>query len=114
MQTLDEYLDKITPSQKVEFERIRKIVKELVPEVEETISYGIPTFKHKGTYLLYFGTFKDHMSLFPGAGIIGELKEEFKRYKVAKGTLQFTSEKPIAKELVKKIIAIRLKSISKN
>jgi uncharacterized protein YdhG (YjbR/CyaY superfamily) len=112
MQTINEYLSSITQAQKAEFERIRKIVYEMVPDAEETISYGIPTFKYKGTYLLYFGAFKNHMSLFPGSGIIGELAEDFKGYKVAKGTVQFTSEKPVPDHLVKKILSIRLKSIS--
>lgn len=112
MLTMDEYLKNITPEQKAEFERIRKIVHETVPDVEEVISYGIPTFKYKGTYLLYFGAFKNHMSLFPGSGIIGDLAEDFKGYTVAKGTVQFTTQKPVTEELVKKILAIRLKTIN--
>ena len=63
--TVDEYLNRIEPSQRKQFERVRKIVKKLVPEAEEVISYGIPTWKYRGKYLIYFAAFKNHMSIYP-------------------------------------------------
>ncbi len=113
MTTVDEYLSNITTSQKAEFERIRKIVREIVPEAEETISYGIPTFKYRGKFLLYFGAFKNHMSLFPGPQTEA-IKEKLKDYKVAKGTIQFTSDKPVPKLIVKELVRNRFDQISKS
>lgn len=113
MQTLQEYVSSLTPAQKTEYERVKKIVHSVVPEgVEEMISYGIPTFKYNGTHLLYFGAFKNHMSLFPGAGLIEDLKADFEGYKVAKGTVQFTHDKPLSDDLIKKILALRLEMIN--
>lgn len=114
MKTVDEYLQKVTPAQRAEFERIRRIVKQLVPEVEEVISYGIPTFKYKGTYVLYFGAFKRHMSIFPGSALTESVKLELGAYKLAKGTVQFTEANPIPEPILKKIILHRLADIAKN
>ena len=111
MPTVNDYLKKITPSQKDEFEKIRKIVKAMVPDAEEVISYGIPTFKHKGKYLIYFGAFKNHMSLFPGAPL--KLTEKLKEFKLSKGTIQFTEDKPIPEEIIKEMVLTRLKEIEK-
>lgn len=113
MSDIDEYLKNVTPTQRAELERIRKIVKKLVPETEEVISYGIPTFKHKGTYLLYFGAFKNHMSIFPGSALTQAVKEKLDGYKIAKGTIQFTADNPLPESIIKEIVTNRLRSISK-
>lgn len=40
--SIDEYLSKVEPQHRAELERIRALVKQLVPSVEETLSYGMP------------------------------------------------------------------------
>lgn len=94
-----------TPPEQAEFDRIKKLVLQVVPEAEQTISYGMPTFKHRGKVLLHVGRFRDHMSMFPGAEPIAKLADKLKSYKTAKGTVQFTLEKPLPDALLKEIIA---------
>lgn len=113
MKTVDEYLENASPAQRAEFERIRKIVKKLVPKAEETISYGIPTFKYKGKYLLYFGAFRNHMSVFPGSELASSLKAKLEGYKISKGTVQYTEGNPVPEWAVKEIVTHRLAAISK-
>lgn len=112
MSVIDEYLDKVSPAQRAELGRIRKLVKKLVPEAEEAISYGIPAFKLRGKYLIFFAAFKNHMSVFPGAPI--GLKDKLKGYKLRKGTIQFTVEKPLPESIIKEIVRSRLAEIPKN
>ena len=113
MTPIDKYLNDLKPSQKAELERIRKIVKDMVPEAEETISYGVPTLKYKGTYLFYFAAFKNHMSVFPGGEIVGDLKKKLSNYKLAKGTVQFTEDNPIPETIIKEMVSYRLRIINK-
>jgi uncharacterized protein YdhG (YjbR/CyaY superfamily) len=113
MSVIDDFFtSNATVSQRTELERIRKLAKELAPEVEEVISYGIPTLKYKGRNLIHFASFKDHLSLFPGAGPIAELKDKLGNYKVAKGTIQFTEANPLPDSLLKEIITSRLTAIN--
>ena len=45
---------------------LRQVIREELPEeIEETIGYGIPTFKLNGKYVVYFAGFKKHISLYP-------------------------------------------------
>jgi uncharacterized protein YdhG (YjbR/CyaY superfamily) len=67
MSVVDEYLDDLTPGNREELEYIRRLVNQTVPDAEEVITYGMPGFKYKGKYLIAYGAFKDHCSLFPGA-----------------------------------------------
>ena len=113
MQTIDEYLNNLEPTKKAALERVRKIVKEMVPEAEETISYGMPTFKYKRRPLMYFATFKNHLSLFPASGkVIEQMSSKLEKYKTSKGTLQFTAEDPIPEEVIKEMLQIRQAEIA--
>lgn len=105
--TLQEYLNNLPPAQLAEYERIKKIVMELVPEAEETLSYGIPTFKYKGKYLIYFSGAKNHMSVYPTVGNV-------KPTPGTKGTFQFTEKNPVPESVVKEIVLTRFAEINEN
>ncbi len=114
MSVIDDYLKNIEPRQKAELERIRSIVKKLVPDAEETFSYGMPTYKYKNRPLIYFAAFKNHMSIFPTAGPAEALKDKLAGYKLSKGTIQFTVEKPLPETIIKELITLRLNVIKKS
>lgn len=111
MSVIDDYLAQLDASQRMALEHIRSIIKELVPEVEETISYGIPTFKYKQTNLMHFAAFKDHLSLFPGAKAITEFRDQLTAFTVSKGTIQFTLKQPLPDALIKQLVSFRLCTI---
>jgi len=112
MTVIDEYLNKLDPLQRNELERIRSIVKEVAPNANESISYGIPTFKVNNKPLAHFAAFKDHLSLFPTSKPIEILKDKLTGFTIARGTIHFTPEKRLPKSVIKKLIAIRIKDIS--
>ena len=111
MSVIDDYLSNVSPSQKEELERIRNIVKQIVPDAEETISYGIPAFKYKHKYFIGFAGFKNHMSIFPGSIPLESLGDKLKGFKISKGTIQFTEDKPVSEALIKELIHNRLTKI---
>lgn len=114
MSEIDAYLKDVKPEFRIELLKIRKIVHDMVPDAVESISYGIPTFKYKGKPLIYYAGFKDHMSIFPTAGPAKEYANRLKGYKIAKGTIQFTLEKPLPEDLIKDIVQYRLNSIEQS
>ena len=73
--TVDEYLGSVDAERRAELERIRALVMRLVPEVEETMSYGMPTLKYRGRALVHFTASKNHMSLFPSSWAIDASQE---------------------------------------
>ena len=110
MNDVEKYLKNCTPAQQTEYKRLQKIVSAQVPDVEEVMSYGIPTFKYRGKFVLYFGAFKDHMSVF---GAIDAIRDEAKDFKLSKGTLQYTENKLVPEELISKMVASRMAAIDK-
>ena len=83
MTVIDQYFANVDPTQRKELERIRTIVKNVAPEAEEVISYGMPGFKYKNKYLIGFNAFKDHLSLFPTSRPVEVYKDQLQDYKLS-------------------------------
>jgi uncharacterized protein YdhG (YjbR/CyaY superfamily) len=107
--TIDEYMSYLPEDKLLALEHIREIVRTLVPQVEETISYRIPIFKYHG-HLVGFAAFKNHCSFFTCNGsTLEEYKDELKDYDYVKSGIHFTPEKPLPDELLKRIILCRIR-----
>lgn len=106
MSVIDEYLQNVPATQRSELERIRNIIKQVVPDAEEVITYSMPGYKYKGKYLVSFAAFKDHLSIFPGSDPVGALKDTLKDNITGKGTIQFTVNKPLAEATIREIMEL--------
>jgi uncharacterized protein YdhG (YjbR/CyaY superfamily) len=106
---IDEYLAGVLEPARSTLETLRALLRRLAPaEATETISYGIPTFKYKGS-LVAFAAFTNHCSLFPmNASLIKAFAKELKSYETSKGTIRFAVDKPLPAALVKRIVAARV------
>ena len=108
IETIDEYINSFPINVQNILEKLRKIIKESAPEAEETISYGMPTFKLNGN-LVHFAAHKNHIGFYPTSSGIEAFQKELAPYKSAKGSVQFPIDKPIPYELIKKIVIFRVK-----
>ena len=88
-------------------EQIRKTIKESSPETEETINYGIPTFKLKGANLVNFAGYKNHIGFYATPTGHEKFKEELSEYVQGKGSVQFPLDKPMPFKLITKIVEFR-------
>jgi uncharacterized protein YdhG (YjbR/CyaY superfamily) len=106
---IDEYLAGVPEPACSTLNKIRAAIRSAVPpEATEAITYGIPTFKYKGS-LLAFAAFKNHCSLFPmSMAVIAAFKNELKGFHTSKGTIQFPQDKPLPAALLKKLVKARI------
>lgn len=109
---VDNYLKDLDKDQKAALEHIRQLIKKMVPDTIEVMSYGMPGFKYKNKYFVGYAAFKNHMSLFPTSRPIEQLQDKLLAYKLSKGTIQFTLENPIPDTLIKELLQVRLTDIS--
>ena len=61
---IEEYLADFSPEVREKLEAVRKVIKEVVPESVEVISYGIPTFRLNGKNLVHFAGFSKHIGFY--------------------------------------------------
>lgn len=107
MPSVDEYLAGI-PSEaaRASLVRLREIIREEVPNAQETISYGIPSYKLNG-YLVGFAAFKNHCSFFPGH-TVANFADRLTGFKTSAGTIQFRPDHPLPEPLVREILRARV------
>jgi uncharacterized protein YdhG (YjbR/CyaY superfamily) len=105
---IDEYIAIFPKNVRDILEELRKVIRESAPEAEETISYGMPTFKLNGN-LVHFAAYKNHIGFYPTPSAIVAFKKELSSYKQAKGSVQFPINEPIPFDIVKKIVEFRVK-----
>lgn len=82
---------------------IRKVIKDMLSNAEEKMSYGVPSFKLDGKSILY-AAFKNHVGIYPDPSIIEYFSDDLKEYETSKGKIKFDLEKPIPFDLIRKIV----------
>jgi uncharacterized protein YdhG (YjbR/CyaY superfamily) len=108
LKTMDNYIATFPKNVQEILEKLRRVIRESAPKAEETINYGIPTFKLNGN-LVHFAALKNHIGFYPTPSAIIAFKKELSNYKQAKGSVQFPINKPLPLDTVKKIVKFRVK-----
>jgi uncharacterized protein YdhG (YjbR/CyaY superfamily) len=110
--SFDEYLATLPEPQKRELERIRRVVRRIVPDAEEATSYGMPAFKYKQRPLLGFRASKNHLSVFPfSPEAIDAARNALAGFDLSKGTVRFKPEQPIPEPALERLVRHRLREI---
>jgi uncharacterized protein YdhG (YjbR/CyaY superfamily) len=108
-ETIDEYLTGVNAQQRVALEKLRRTIRAVAPKLEECISYGIPAFRLKGRSLVFFGAWANHCSFYPGSSAtLRKFRNDLKNFQISKGTIRFSSDKPLPIALVQKLVKARI------
>jgi len=107
-QDIDEYISSFPEEVQKKLELLRASIREVAPDAVEKISYQMPTFALEGN-LVHFAAYKGHIGFYPTPSAIEKYKRELSAYKGAKGSVQFPLDQPIPYNLVKEIVAYRVK-----
>ena len=110
---MDDYLAGVTGPDRDALERVRRMVKELVPQAEEGKSYGMPALKYNKRPLVGFVAAKKHLSLFPfSPAVIEALTNRLDGFELSKGTIRFTAEHQLPDDVLRDVVMLRLGEIS--
>ena len=107
---MDAYIATFPASTQKLLQSMRKLIHQMAPDATETISYAMPAFKQK-KMLVYFAAYQHHIGFYPGAATIHHFKKEIATYKHAKGSVQFPLTQPLPLELIKNMVAFKLKNM---
>jgi uncharacterized protein YdhG (YjbR/CyaY superfamily) len=95
--------------QRVLLSGLRERVATLVPEATQLISYGMPTFKLGGRFLLSYAGWKRHCSLYPLTdSFMASHAAEIESYDRTKGSIHFTPAKPLPPAVLDDLIRARV------
>jgi uncharacterized protein YdhG (YjbR/CyaY superfamily) len=111
--SIDEYIASCPEATRDILEKIRATIKAAAPDAFEKISYQMPTFDLKGN-LVHFGVHKNHVGFYPTPSGIEKFKRELSAYELSKGAVQFPLDKPIPFDLIRQMVAFRVKENLEN
>ena len=97
---IDAYLAALPADQRAALQSLRETIAAAAPEAVEAVSYGLPAFRYRGRPLVWYLAAKNHCSLFPRAAVIDAHRAELADFDLAKGTIRFTPDHPLPKDLV--------------
>jgi len=109
---IDEYIAGFEGETKNKLIEIRELIRSLVPEAKEKISYGMPAFELHGN-LVYFAGFAHHIGFYPAPSGIENFESRIAKYKHAKGSVQFPLDEPLPLDLIRDIVEYRKKENEK-
>jgi uncharacterized protein YdhG (YjbR/CyaY superfamily) len=107
---IDAYVNGLDEPKRSTLAHLRQVLRTLLPDAEEIISYGAPAFRVQGKTVAGFAAFKNHLSYLPHSGsVFPELAEELTGYRYSSGALQFAVDAPLPDELVEHLVSVRLR-----
>jgi uncharacterized protein YdhG (YjbR/CyaY superfamily) len=107
--SVDAYLASVPPGRRAALEQLRATIREAAPDAVETIAYQMPAYRLGGRFLVSFGAFKRHDSLFPASDVVVDaLGEELTPYLAGQGTIRFPANGPMPLDLVRRVVEIRV------
>jgi uncharacterized protein YdhG (YjbR/CyaY superfamily) len=106
---VDDYIESFSEEIQVLLNQMRETILRTAPSAQESISYGMPTYKMKGKPLVYFAAFKNHIGFYATPSGHTAFEKELAKCKQGKGSVQFPLDKPMPLELVSKIVKYRIK-----
>jgi len=108
----DAYISAFMPEVQVLLQQMRATIHSAAPLAEETIAYGMPTFRQR-VNLVYFAGYKHHIGFYPTSAPIVHFANDIKGFKTSKGAIQFPLDKPLPVKLIKRMVKWRLSEVLK-
>lgn len=105
--SIDEYIAEFPPETQEVLTEMRELIQAAAPEATETISYAIPTFELNG-HLVHFAAFARHIGFYPTSSGIEAFQGELTPYKSSKGAVQFPLDRPLPKDLIRRMVRFRV------
>jgi uncharacterized protein YdhG (YjbR/CyaY superfamily) len=99
------YLADLTAPQRTALEKLRRMIRKIVPKAVECISYRMPAFRVDGKIVAGFSARTNGCSYFPFSGrTLRALADDLEGYSRTKGALHFDPEIGLPAALVRKLL----------
>lgn len=106
---VDAYLEGVPEPQRSALVQVRNTLEALLPDAEQMITYGSPTFKVRGKGVAGFAAFARHCSYLPMSGsVTAVLADELAGYETTKGSVKFPVDEPLPEPVLRALVEARL------
>jgi uncharacterized protein YdhG (YjbR/CyaY superfamily) len=106
--TVDAYVAALPDGVQQVFSALRETVLRLAPGAEEAVKYDMPTWRVRGTYVIYAAAWKSHIGLYPVSRGDADFEAAVGPYRDKKDTVKFVYSKPMPFDIIERIVLVRL------
>lgn len=114
--TVDDYINNQNEEARIILTELRRLIKEAIPEARETPNYKVPSFtlipETKPKQQLMIVAYAKYVSFYPYQRAVEHFSDELKNYELGKGTVKFQFNKPLPKDLIKRMVVFRKNELS--
>lgn len=109
MEAWTDYLKPLDRDQRASLLDFMKQAKSFAPTADEVMSYGVPTLKLNGKYIIAVGAYKQHLGVYPfGSAPIEANAKLFKDYQTSKGTIRVPYDNPLPEKTILALVQFNL------
>lgn len=111
--TISEYINSSPKEAQEKLRELLMVLKDVAPQAKEAVKWGAPVLEEK-RILFSFSAYKTHLNFMPTRRTLQHFTKELTGYKTGIDTIQFPYDKPLPKELIRKIAQHRAKDVREN
>jgi uncharacterized protein YdhG (YjbR/CyaY superfamily) len=100
---INEFIDALPDHLQLSFIKMRDIIHNHFPQIQETMGYKMPTFKLKKN-LIHLNSYPNHIGIYPGPSGIDFLKNKYTHLLLSKGTWQIPKHQDIPLDIFEELI----------
>ena len=110
-ETIDEYIASQPEATQKILTELRSIIKEAAPDAVEVLNYKVPSFilvrGGKRDQQIMMAGYAKFVGFYPFPTTMEKFADELIHYKKGKGSVQFPLNKPLPKDLIKRMVQYR-------
>jgi uncharacterized protein YdhG (YjbR/CyaY superfamily) len=106
--SIDDYLAAATSEAAVVISELRTLIHQVVPDVVESIAYGMPTFTAPGRHRFHLGAWAQHVGVYPVHPAPEPLETRLAPFRAAKDTVQLPLDRPLDEKLAQQLVTFLL------
>lgn len=110
--TIDEYIAQFSLDDQKKLNELREIITKTAPEVEEKISWKMPTF-FQNKNLVHFAMHKNHIGFYVGPTAVEAFETKLANFHFFKGTIQLPKDQPLPEKLIQEIVRFKIEMHAK-
>lgn len=106
---VEDYLARQPAPQRAALERLRTIIRGVLPDAEEVISYGLIGFRNAGRPVVWIAGWKKHVSVYPlSDAFFAQHADALRGHEYGKGTLRFRPDEEPPSDIIEELVRSRV------
>jgi len=106
MEGVDFYIARFSPEVQKRLLTIRQTARAAFQNADEKLYYGLPAFFANGKLFMFYGAYKNHISICMGYDWVDFLKYQYPEFHYTKATITFAHADPFPEDIVQVICGL--------